>query len=136
MALVDRLDLRSASIEPRPEVLTDWRRTGISPTPYRSARFYLGGFCAESRFAPSATRPRNSRLDFERARELLGEKRHWIFLLSAVDEIIAAHWSEVEVVARALLERGTLSGEEIVRTGGRFGRLDRGIRAFFTINPI
>jgi hypothetical protein len=79
------------------------------------ARFYLGGFCAESRFAPSATRALNSRLDFERARESLGEKSHWIFLLSAVDEIIAAHWSEVDAIARALLERGTLSGDEIAR---------------------
>lgn len=86
-----------------------------SPRPHRLARFYLGGFCAESRFAPSATRALNSRLDFERARESLGEKSHWIFLLSAVDEIIAAHWSEVDAIARALLERGTLSGDEIAR---------------------
>jgi hypothetical protein len=72
MALVDGLGLRSASIEPEHVVLTDWRRTVFSPTPHRSTRFYLGGFCAESRSAPSATRALNSRRDFYRARESLG----------------------------------------------------------------
>ena len=33
IALVDGLDLRSASIEPEPVVLTDWRRTVFSTTP-------------------------------------------------------------------------------------------------------
>ena len=78
---------------------------------------YRQGFCAESRFAPSATRALNRGRDFDRARESLGEKSHWIFLLSAVDEVIGSQWPMVERLATALLKRGTLSETEIARLG-------------------
>lgn len=117
MALVDGLGLKSATIEmPEPIVRLDWwRRDVFAPTSHQYARFFIGGFCAELHFAPKGQELFSSSHDFANARESLGEKNHWIFLLTEVNEVIGSQWPLVERIATALLEHGTLSGSEIER---------------------
>ena len=75
--------------------------------------FLVGGFCAERRFAEDDDRA-GCRLDLERARELTdaaGVAR----AVSRAEEIIRSRWEQVEMIAAALLTRGTLSGDAIER---------------------
>jgi hypothetical protein len=89
------------------------------------ARFLLAGFAAEWRaslyrfkgcyFAPYLyTGDEYSRDDFARA-SLLANPPRLVQLRVEVDLIVATNWHQVEIVARALLERRYLTGDEVYR---------------------
>lgn len=122
VALVTGLGVRFASIEVgREEVVTDWRRSRVQrPCIEERVMFHIAGWAAERRYAPALTQWHNSRDDFDRADELL-QCRDAALLMRETDDLIRQHWPVVEVIARALLERTTLSGEEILEVA-RFAR--------------
>jgi hypothetical protein len=110
------LGLRRASIYPVAEVLTDYRlnqRSGLCVD--ERVMFLVAGFFAEMRYEPTATNEANSADDFERAFELVGGSvnERLKSLLGRACDLVWLHWREVEVVAEALMARGTLSGGEI-----------------------
>jgi hypothetical protein len=121
VALHEGLTLRHARIEPPREALLDLKpypRGDIWPVVHAHARFYLAGYVAERRFAPDDTKLENSAEDFKAAHAVLGNaclrRDEPLELLRAqTDLIIALNWHQVERVARALIERGILSGGEI-----------------------
>jgi hypothetical protein len=82
----------------------------------------LAGPAAQKRFAPSSWRSYHGSVDHRRAHELamrLSEddeqmaRAHLNWLQLRADRFVALEWRLVEAVAAALLDRGTLSAEEI-----------------------
>lgn len=107
------LGIAYASLDAR-EVQLD-RRRNRRPGPSADdhvARFLVAGFCAERRFDPRAARQENSAPDFARAVALVGSDRV-ARLVAEADALMVARWCQVSEVARAMIDRGRLSGDEI-----------------------
>lgn len=66
MAWANGIVVKRATLTPSPLVNVDWDASGFV-TPQRATAFYLGGYLAEQRFDPRATRARNSREDLVNA---------------------------------------------------------------------
>jgi hypothetical protein len=67
-------------------------------------KFHLGGYAADRRYDPSLASRGNSEYDFAQALALV-DIDHLERLLVETEREIAAHWSQVQAVAAALLER-------------------------------
>ncbi len=89
----------------------------------RGACFSLAGEIAQRRFAPRDRRIDHSWSDLENVSRLLhgiglsGAKLRAVAKAVAVqaDRVLEAHWSRIEAVANALLERGSLTGAQVRR---------------------
>ena len=77
------------------------------PAADQRVRFLLAAFCADRRFAPALASRENSADDSAEALTLVDETR-LERLLHETEIVIATHWSAVEAVAQALLERNSL----------------------------
>jgi hypothetical protein len=95
-------------------VLTNWQLNRVAwPCIEQRVRFYFAGFCADRRFACSLASRENSAADFAQALRLIDDEARWARLLTQTDIVIASHWSAVQVVAAALLEREILTAMEL-----------------------
>ncbi len=115
VAVYDGLGLRCARLAAEPGVFTNMALNRVAwPCVEERVRFYLAGYAADKCFAPTLASRKNSAMDFEQALALVGKARLQRLSLETEREV-AEHWSAVEAVAAALLEREVLSAGEIYR---------------------
>jgi len=82
----------------------------------------LAGPLAQRRYRPSSWRRAHGALDLSRARALAAavtdNRRQALalmkFLEIRADDILAARWRKVEVIAKRLMEKGAISRNEII----------------------
>jgi hypothetical protein len=76
---------------------------------------FVAGYFGEMKFAPGETSDANSGDDFERALSLAGGRctERLAQLMRRSCDLVWSHWPDIEVIAGALLDRKTLSGDEI-----------------------
>lgn len=117
IAGVEELGLRHARLSPEPEVITNAALNRVAwPAIEAHVKFFVAGYCADRRYAPSlASREDAENVhDFAEALRLVDEARLERLLIKT-EHMIVAHWLAVQAVAAALLEHEVLSASEIYR---------------------
>lgn len=117
VAIHERLGLRHISIGKEPECRTNWQMNRCTgSTAAAQARFYVAGYVADRRYALAlaAREGGENEYDFTQALRLV-DQDYLERLLMEAERIVATHWTQIEAVAGALLEREVLSAFELYK---------------------